>query len=176
YMLQVAKGLSAGHERGVINGDLQPANLFITKDGQVKIHGFGRGWLKTSSDDPESDMLLGTPGYISPEQIRGKPAGARSDIFSFGAILYEMLAGKRAFPGDNWAEILAATLKRDPPDLFVATQGVSPDLERLVRHCLEKDPELRFQSVRHLESDLGALSDLSAVTPVRRPWWRRIKL
>jgi serine/threonine protein kinase len=171
YMLQVARGLSAGHERGVVHGDLKPDNLFVTRDGHVKILDFGWRLLETirikdasaatGSDYAPTGMLVGTAGYISPEQIRGKPPDARSDIFSFGAILYETLAGKRAFPGDSAAESLVATLKMDPPDLSPVTQGVSPGLRRLVRHCLEKDPEQRFQSVRDLAFDLAALSNVS---------------
>jgi serine/threonine protein kinase len=186
YMLQVAKGLSAGHERGVIHGDLKPDNLFVTKDGHVKILDFSRKWLEavreketstaTGSDYTQNHMFSGTAGYTSPEQIRGKPSDARSDIFSFGAILYEMLAGKRAFPGDGLAESLVATLKKDPPDLSLATQGVSPGLKRLVRHCLEKDPEQRFQSVRNLAFELAALSDVSAASQASWSWWPRIRL
>lgn len=183
YMLQVAEGLAAGHERSVIHGDLKPANLFVTKDGHIKILDFGRRWLEairkketsaaTGLNYTQPDMLLGTPGYISPEQIRGELFDARSDIFSFGAILYEMLAGKRAFPGDSLAESLVATLKKDPPDLSLATQAVSPGLERLVRQCLEKDPKRRLQSARNLAFDLAALSDVSAAS--QGHWWPRIK-
>jgi eukaryotic-like serine/threonine-protein kinase len=172
YMLQVARGLSAGHERGVIHGDLKPDNLFVTQNGHVKIVDFGRRWLETireketsaatGSDYTQTAMLSGTAGYISPEEIRGNSCDARSDIFSFGVILYEMLTGKRTFPGDSSAECLVATLKTDPPDLTLAARGVSPGLTRLVRRCLEKDPERRFQSARNLASELAALSDVSA--------------
>ena len=105
--------------------------------------------------------MLGTLGYMSPEQVKGKPADARSDIFSFGAILYEMLSGQRAFHGDSAAETMSAILKEDPPDLSVTNQSVSPGLERIVRHCLEKNPEQRFQSAHDLAFDLEALSGLS---------------
>ena len=108
---------------------------------------------------------MGTLGYMSPEQVRGKPADARSDIFSFGAILYEMLSGQRAFKGDSAADTMSAILKEDPPDLSVTNQNVSPGLERIVRHCLEKNPEQRFQSARDLAFDLDALSNVSAPTP-----------
>jgi TolB-like protein/Flp pilus assembly protein TadD len=106
--------------------------------------------------------VLGTLGYMSPEQVRGKPADARSDIFSFGAILYEMLSGQRAFHGDSAADTMSAILKEDPPDLSITNQNVPPGLERIVRHCLEKNPEQRFQSARDLAFDLEALSDVSA--------------
>lgn len=170
YMLQAAKGLSVGHERGVIHGVLNPDNLFVTRDGHVKILEFGRMWLETKREK-ETSAATGSNyprirnlGYMSPEEIRGKPCDVRSDIFSFGAILYEMLAGKPAFPGDTAAESLVATLKMDPPDLSLTTQGVSPGLKRLVRQCLEKDPERRLQSARNLAFDLAALSDVSAAS------------
>ncbi len=98
---------------------------------------------------------------MSPEQVRGKPADARSDIFSFGAILYEMLSGKRAFHGDSAADTMSAILREDPPDLSVTNQNISPGLERIVRHCLEKNPERRFQSARDLAFNLGELSGAS---------------
>src|SRR6202165_3203181 len=107
---------------------------------------------------------------MSPEQVRGKPADARSDIFSFGAILYEMLSGQRAFKGDSAADTMSAILKEDPPDLSVTNQNVSPGLERIVRHCLEKDPEQRFQSARDLAFDLESLSEAS--TPAAVPTGR----
>ena len=115
--------------------------------------------------------MLGTLGYMSPEQVRGKPADARSDIFSFGAILYEMLSGKRAFHGDSAADTMSAILKEDPPDLSVTNQNISPGLERIVRHCLEKNPDLRFQSARDLAFNLEALSGTSAqsLAPAGRP-------
>ena len=105
---------------------------------------------------------MGTLGYMSPEQVRGKPADARSDIFSFGAILYEMLSGKRAFHGDSAADTMSAILKEDPPDLSVTNQSISPGLERIVRHCLEKNPEQRFHSAHDVAFDLEALSGVSA--------------
>ena len=106
--------------------------------------------------------MLGTLGYMSPEQLRGRPADARSDIFSFGAILYEMLSGKRAFRGDSAADTMSAILRDDPPDLSLTDQNISPSLERIVRRCLEKNPEQRFQSARDLAFDLEALSGGSA--------------
>ncbi len=105
--------------------------------------------------------MLGTLGYMAPEQVRGEPADARVDIFSFGAILYEMLTGERAFHGDTAADTMSAILKEDPPDLSVTNQNVSPGLERIVRHCLEKNPEQRFHSAHDLAFDLEALSTSS---------------
>jgi eukaryotic-like serine/threonine-protein kinase len=120
--------------------------------------------LPTATAGTEPGVVLGTLGYMSPEQVRGKPADARSDIFSFGAIFYEMLSGKRAFHGDSAADTMSAILKEDPPDLSITNQSISPGVERVVRHCLEKNPEQRFQSARDLAFDLEALSGASGQT------------
>src|SRR5262249_51011093 len=128
YAVQIARGLAAAHEKGIIHRDLKPENLFITKDGRVKILDFGLAKLTQADPNPqtslatvsqgtEAGMVLGTAGYMSPEQVRGKTLDARSDIFSFGAILYEMLSGKRAFHGDTPADTLSAILKEEPPEL-----------------------------------------------------------
>ena len=132
----------------------------------------------THTAGTEPGMVMGTLGYMSPEQVRGRPADARSDIFSFGAILYEMLAGQRAFRGDSAADTMSAILKEDPPDISLTNQNVPPGIERIVRHCLEKNPEQRFQSARDLAFDLEALSGVSGTAlpspaspplPARRP-------
>src|SRR5206468_9312176 len=112
----------------------------------------------------EAGTVMGTAGYMSPEQVRGKSTDARSDIFSFGAILYEMLSGKRAFQGDTAADTMSAILKEEPADLSVTNQSISPGLERIVRHCLEKNPEQRFHSAHDLAFDLEALSGTSATS------------
>src|SRR5450830_1626811 len=173
YALQIARGLAAAHEKGIIHRDLKPENLFVLKDGRVKILDFGLAklthidskpdatGLPTATSGTEPGVVLGTLGYMSPEQVKGKPADARSDIFSFGAILYEMLSGQRAFHGDSAAETMSAILREEPPDLSATNQSISPGLERIVRHCIEKNPEQRFHSAHDLAFDLEALSGLS---------------
>jgi Tol biopolymer transport system component len=174
--LQIAHGLAAAHEKGIVHRDLKPENLFVTRDGRVKILDFGLAKLThqeegsqatnlpTATAGTEPGVVLGTLGYMSPEQVRGRSADARSDIFSFGAILYEMLSGRRAFHGDSAADTMSAILKEDPPDLSVTNQNISPGLERIVRHCLEKNPEQRFHSAHDLAFDLEALSGTSATS------------
>ena len=172
--LQMVNGLAAAHAKGIVHRDLKPENVFLTRDGHVKILDFGlaklRGPLSEGGDEAESSptrarptipgTVLGTIGYMSPEQVRGREADHRSDIFSFGTILYEMVSGQRAFRSDSAAETLSAILKEDAPDVLQSKAAVPPALERLVRRCLEKDPEERFQSSRDLRFALEAISDL----------------
>jgi serine/threonine protein kinase/Tol biopolymer transport system component len=169
--LQLAHGLAAAHEKGIVHRDLKPENVFITKEGRVKILDFGIAKLSaTGSEGPsfqmaatEPGMVLGTVGYMSPEQIRGELVDRRSDIFAFGAIVYEMLTGKRAFKRSSSIETLSAILKEDPPDLSEALPNIPPQLEKLVRRCLEKDRDQRFQSARDLAFNLETLSTFSTV-------------
>ena len=175
YALQIAHGLAAAHEKGIIHRDLKPENLFITKDGRVKILDFGLAKLTqpeagahtslaTATQATEAGVVMGTAGYMSPEQVRGATVDPRSDIFSFGAILYEMLSGKRAFHGESPADTMSAILKEDPPDLSETGRNVSPALERIVQHCLEKNPESRFHSASDIAFDLEHLSGTSGAS------------
>ena len=188
YALQISRGLAAAHEKGIVHRDLKPENIFITKDSRVKVLDFGLAKLtspqESKSDFPtltlqtEPGVVLGTMGYMSPEQARGRAADPRSDLFSLGTILYEMVSGKRAFHGETPADTISAILTKEPPDLSETNRSVPPGLERIVRHCIEKEPQARFQSAHDLSFDLEALSGFSgstaaasaAVKPVAHGW------
>jgi Tol biopolymer transport system component len=180
YALQTARGLAAAHEKGIVHRDLKPENLFLTNDERVKILDFGLAKLTRPESDAGADaptvqvntepgQIMGTVGYMSPEQVRGKAADHRSDIFSFGSILYEMLSGQRAFRGETPADTMSAILKEEPVELSETSRNVPPALERMVRHCLEKNPAQRFQSSGDLAFNLEALTDSSVVGTGAQP-------
>jgi Tol biopolymer transport system component len=172
--LEIAHGIAAAHDKGIVHRDLKPENVFLTRSGMVKVLDFGlarRGPVaSTIGDTPtvslstEPGRVMGTVGYMAPEQVRGGDTDPRTDIFAFGAVLYEMLTGTRAFRGDSPVETLNAILKEDPPSLFESSRNVSPALERIVRRCLEKRPDDRFRSAHDLAIALEAISTGSTRT------------
>lgn len=189
YGAQLARGLAAAHDRGLIHRDLKPENIFVLTDGRIKILDFG---LARQADTPISGAtqtmtgafhgtdpgtVMGTVGYMAPEQVRGAALDHRADLFALGAVIYEMIAGERAFRRDTAAETMTAILREDPPDLSSSRAHLSPAIDRIVRHCLEKNPIERFQTARDVAFALDSLSGsgsgsgaaVPAAEPVRKP-------
>ena len=169
YAVQIASALAVAHEKGIIHRDLKPENLFITADGRVKILDFGLAKLAQDSTDADSrrtarhltatGMVVGTPGYMSPEQVGAKPLDTRTDIFSFGAVLYEMICGNRAFDRDTAVETMTAILNEDPVPLRTLAPDLPPAFDAIVHHCMEKNPRDRFQSARDLAFQIGLMGE-----------------
>ena len=174
YAIQIAQGLSAAHERHIVHRDLKPENLFLTQDDRIKILDFGVAKLQPSADQDRSvesmttvtkhGAVVGTVAYMSPEQLRGKTVDHRSDIFSFGAILYEMMSGQRAFRGETEVDTMTAVLREEPPSASLEQAAIPTPYQDVVRHCLEKEPENRFQSAKDL---VFALQTISGSSPVK---------
>jgi serine/threonine protein kinase/Tol biopolymer transport system component len=180
YSLQIVQGLIAAHDRRIVHRDLKPENLFVTSDGRVKILDFGVAKLQPAPEESgrsvedlttvtRSGAVIGTVAYMSPEQLRGKAVDHRSDIFSVGAILYEMLTGRRAFRGETEVDTITAVLLEDPPQINLEQASVPLPFQQIVGHCLEKEPENRFQSPRDLAFALDTLADASGPIRLRPP-------
>jgi len=170
--MQIARGLAAAHDKGIVHRDLKPENVFLREDGQVKILDFGlarstvtsSGATETVAAITDPGTVMGTVGYMAPEQMRGQPVDARTDLFALGTVLYEMLSGQRAFKGHTAADTMIAIVKEDPPELTMLRPDISPALQRIVRHCLEKNPVERFQSARDVAFALESSTDSGATS------------
>jgi DNA-binding beta-propeller fold protein YncE len=188
YALQISQGLIAAHDRRIVHRDLKPENLFVTIDGRLKILDFGVAKLQPTPEEAgrtveewttvtRSGAVVGTVAYMSPEQLRSKAVDHRGDIFSMGAILYEMLTGHRAFQGETEVDTMTAVLLEEPPEVNLEQANIPVSFQQIVRHCLEKDPENRFQSARDLTFALDTLSDASPIRTKRIvPLWPRTRI
>jgi serine/threonine protein kinase/tetratricopeptide (TPR) repeat protein len=181
YGIAISEGLSAAHSKGIIHRDLKPENLFITQDERLKILDFGlahrqvdqlkegESWMATIAGGTRPGLVLGTLGYMSPEQIRGLPVDARSDIFSFGCVLYEMVYGKQAFLGGSVADTMVAILTEDLSDILESALRIPQELDRVIRYCVEKKPEERYQSARDLSLALRMILSGSGIWEAYAP-------
>src|SRR5262245_54198601 len=181
FALQIARGLQAAHDKGIVHRDLKPENLFVTPDGRIKILDFGLAKLREPVTLPAADtataqltepgLVMGTAGYMSPEQVRGEDVDHRSDLFAFGAIVHEMATGEKAFDGPTGADSFSAILTRDPPDAGDRNPAIAPALGRIIRRCLAKSRAARFQSASDLcfaidsVSQSGSAAVTGAVAP-----------